>query len=57
VAGPSGGSDEKPVGTVWFGCSTPFGNYAYVKHLEGDREKIRLATVKEALDIILKELK
>lgn len=57
IAGPLGGSEEKPVGTVWFGCSSPFGNYAMVEHFNGDRETIRLATVKRALEIFLKELK
>lgn len=57
IAGPGGGSKEKPIGTVWLGCATPFGNYAYARHFNGDREDIRLATVKEALTLILKELR
>lgn len=57
IAGPDGGSEEKPVGTVWFGCSSPFGNYAYMRKFSGDRAMIRQATVKEALQILLKELK
>lgn len=57
IAGPDGGSKEKPVGTVWFGCSSPFGNYAYMRRFDGDRRAVRLATVKEALKILLKELR
>lgn len=57
IAGPGGGSKEKPIGTVWLGCSSPFGNYAYLCHFEGSREEIRYATVKESLMLLLKELK
>jgi len=56
IAGPGGGSKEKPVGTVWLGCCSPFGNYAYLCHFVGTREEIRCATVKEALLLLLKEL-
>jgi nicotinamide-nucleotide amidase len=53
IAGPGGGSAEKPVGLVHFGCATSRG----VWHRErryGDRGRraIRLAAVEEALDFI-----
>ena len=45
IAGPDGGSEEKPVGTVWFGWAVRDNNEASVeteKHLiKGDREAVR----------------
>ena len=49
VAGPSGGSADKPVGTVWFGWATPQGVSSEVLHLGGDRAAVRQATVHHAL--------
>jgi nicotinamide-nucleotide amidase len=45
VAGPSGGSADKPVGTVWFGWATPSGVHTAVQHFAGDRSAVRAATV------------
>ena len=49
VAGPSGGSDEKPVGTVWiaWGNETNLNAVAYL--FKGDRAAIRQQTVEQAL--------
>lgn len=49
VAGPSGGSPEKPVGTVWFGWAWPGGLHSEVRHFDGDRAAVRQATVRHAL--------
>ena len=54
VAGPGGGSAEKPVGLVHFGLATADG----VRHLErrfgeGDRQAIRLAVTEQALRLLL----
>jgi len=49
VAGPTGGSAEKPVGTVWFGWATPAGVHSEVQHFGGDRAAVRAATVQHAL--------
>jgi nicotinamide-nucleotide amidase len=49
VAGPTGGSAEKPVGTVWFGWATPAGVHTEVQHFGGDRAAVRGATVQHAL--------
>lgn len=49
VAGPGGGSADKPVGTVWFGWTTPFGTVTEMKCFGGDRAKVRQATVAHAL--------
>ena len=49
VAGPSGGSIDKPVGTVWFGFALSSGVTTEMCHFEGDRAAIRQATVQHAL--------
>jgi nicotinamide-nucleotide amidase len=49
VAGPSGGSAAKPVGTVWLGWATPQGVVSEVQHFDGDRAQVRAATVAHAL--------
>lgn len=49
VAGPSGGSAAKPVGTVWFGFAWPAGSCTEVQHFAGDRSAVRQATVHHAL--------
>jgi len=49
VAGPGGGSPEKPVGTVWLAWATPTGLSSEVRHFAGDRAAVRQATVHHAL--------
>ena len=49
VAGPTGSSTEKPVGTVWFGWATPIGLHSEVQQFAGDRAAVRSATVHHAL--------
>lgn len=53
VAGPDGGSPEKPVGTVWIAWSTGQETAARHFHLEGDRDQVREQTVIHALKGIL----
>ena len=53
VAGPSGGSVDKPVGTVWFGWATPAGVVSEKRCFGGDRQAIRQATVRHALQRLL----
>ena len=48
VAGPTGGSPEKPVGTVWFGFAVPGQVLTEMRHFEGDRAHVRHATVQHA---------
>ena len=52
VAGPTGGSVAKPVGTVWFGfalASPPGHLVSEVRRFNGDRAAVRQATVQHAL--------
>ena len=49
IAGPGGGSDAKPVGTVWFAWALPGGVTSEVQRFDGDRAAVRNATVQHAL--------
>ena len=53
VAGPGGGSAEKPVGTVWFGWHLPDGTHSEQRRFGGDRAAVRAATVQYALERLL----
>lgn len=56
VAGPTGGSVDKPVGTVWFAWATPAGVFAERQRFAGDRAAVRKATVAHALAGLLARL-
>jgi nicotinamide-nucleotide amidase len=49
IAGPDGGSAQKPVGTVWFGLAGPSGITTHHRIFPGDRGQIRAASVAFAL--------
>ena len=49
VAGPTGGSAEKPVGTVWFGLAVPGQVVTECCVFPGDRAGVRAATVQHGL--------
>ena len=50
IAGPGGGTVDKPVGTVWIAWCTPDGSVSsQLFHFDGDRLEIRKKTVYEAL--------
>lgn len=50
IAGPDGGTEDKPVGLVYFGYALRNGQAGTFEHLfEGDRNEIRTATVTRAL--------
>lgn len=49
VAGPTGGSAAKPVGTVWFGFQVAGRLHSESRRFPGDRRGVRLATVDHAL--------
>ena len=58
IAGPGGGTAEKPVGLVWFGVADAAGHCASHRHLfpEGSRQDIRASAVETALQLLLGRL-
>jgi nicotinamide-nucleotide amidase len=56
VAGPSGGTAEKPVGTVWIGLCGPDGTRATRFRLPGDRERVQTLAAATALDLLRRSL-
>jgi nicotinamide-nucleotide amidase len=52
VAGPSGGSALKPVGTVCFGFASRSRVHTSTQHFEGDRDCVR----EQSVDFVLREL-
>ena len=60
VAGPDGGTDDKPVGTVWFAWAVRNGSDALIdtscEHFSGDRELVRELTVAHALQGVLERI-
>lgn len=53
IAGPTGGSAAKPVGTVWFGFSVQGQLHSEVMRFDGDRAAVRSQTVSHALRRVL----
>lgn len=49
VAGPTGGSPEKPVGTVWIAWHTPEGAASHVFHMEGNRRDVKTGSAQAAI--------
>lgn len=56
IAGPAGGSPDKPVGTVWFAWAGPQGVEALHRRLDGDRAAVRAASVAIALQGLIDRL-
>lgn len=54
LAGPDGGTDEKPVGLVYIGCSVKGKRVTEEFHFKGNREKIRESAVSQALVLMRK---
>ncbi len=57
IAGPTGGSDEKPIGTVWFGVATREGSFAYLKPCGTERSQVIFRSVAEALSKLCSVIK
>lgn len=55
IAGPGGGSPDKPVGTVWVAVEGPRRATRRLR-LEGDRGRVRAASVEAALSLLLETL-
>ncbi|HPO57952.1 MAG TPA: CinA family protein [Anaerolineaceae bacterium] len=56
IAGPGGGTVEKPVGTVWIGISSPRGRQAWQYHFNGARREIKAQSAETALRLLLEWL-
>ena len=56
VAGPGGGSDAKPVGTVVIGLAGPDGCRSHRFRFLGDRTRVRALSAQSALDLLRKAL-
>lgn len=57
IAGPGGGTPEKPVGTVWIGVHTPAGTTAMCYHFPGTRDRVIARATATALINLLKSCK
>lgn len=56
VAGPTGGTDDKPVGLVWFAISDADGTDVLEKRFSGDRNAIRFYASQQGLDLVRRRL-
>ena len=56
IAGPGGGSVEKPVGTVWVGWCVQEATYSTLLNLSGSRHQIRQSTAAFALQTMRRKL-
>ena len=56
IAGPDGGTEDKPVGTVWVCWQTPTRTWTQQLMLSGDRQAVRTAAIKNSLQQLLQHL-
>ena len=56
IAGPGGGTKEKPVGLVYIGCYVKGSTKVVKCNFDGDRSEVREKTVKTAISLALKQL-
>jgi len=56
IAGPSGGTPEKPVGTVWLAASVDGDTRALRRVFPGDRDEIRRRSAQAVLDLLRRQL-
>jgi len=56
IAGPDGGTQDKPIGTVWVCWQTPTRSWTQQLMLSGDRQAVRTAAIKKSLQQLLQHL-
>ena len=56
VAGPDGGTVEKPVGTIWVCWITPSATRVEKYQLQGDRQAVRQQVIEISLQELLHQL-
>ena len=56
IAGPTGGTDEKPVGTVYIGIKNSDRSIVQLHHFKGERESIQKQATKRAILLLEKNL-
>ncbi len=57
IAGPSGGTVDKPVGLVWFAVKTPKGDVvSMTKTYTGSRQQVRQQALLTALELLIDNL-
>lgn len=56
IAGPSGGSREKPVGTVWFGCQVQGEPHTERRRFHGTRRMVKAQAAEHALHLVRRRL-
>jgi nicotinamide-nucleotide amidase len=56
IAGPTGGTEEKPVGLVYIGLADSNGTEVLKRQFPGDRERIRTFATQQALDLLRRRL-
>lgn len=56
IAGPGGGTKEKPVGLVYIGCFFQGKTYVEENIFQGSREEVRRKTVSRAMTFVLEKL-
>lgn len=56
IAGPDGGTEEKPVGTVWLALAGPAGTRTHLARYRGDRGQVRLQSAYGALQLLREAL-
>ncbi|HSL86996.1 MAG TPA: CinA family protein, partial [Bacteroidales bacterium] len=57
IAGPTGGSETKPVGLIYIGISVRGKVAVYKRYFTGGREKIRVRATITALDYLRREIR
>lgn len=56
IAGPDGGTDEKPVGLVWIGISSDRGDRAVSFHFGNDRHRTKVRASQAALELLRRDI-